>query len=108
MEKKKKKNKPTTILGHCSLEQGLLEPPPPAHLGSPRGLTGVPWSSCGQQHLRRHLFRGSSEGQPWVGERTLGMEERPLITGAEPSLEERWRMRVGCSTVQVKMKDEGG
>ena len=36
------------------------------------------------------------------------MEERPLITGAEPSLEERWRMRVGCSNVQVKMKDEGG
>ena len=36
------------------------------------------------------------------------MEERPLITGAKPSLEERWRMRVGCSDVQVKMKDEGG
>ena len=70
---------------------------------------GVPWSSCGQQHLARCLFPGSSEGWPWVGERTLGIEERPLITGAEPSLEERWRVRVGCSdVVQVKMKDEGG
>lgn len=63
---KKKKNKPTTIPGHCSLEQGLLEPPPPAHLGSPRGLTGGPleqlWPAASQEAFIPRFVRGAAMG----------------------------------------------
>lgn len=92
MEKKKKQ---PTILGHCSLEQGRSEMPPP--LGTAGMGDAVSQSGCGQRRCRRPFPHRVIKELPWVGETAWGEEERPLLMATGPALEEGWTMRVGCS-----------